>query len=387
MRKFITTIIAIAVAGVAGNAFAVDGDFELSGHVNTAFGYQHYSNDAAALITGGAGANPVGGTLAQHGPLGRFATNSGVTAGGTQLVAVVDEFELNASKSFGENVRARADMSFGRVASGSGAVGLEQAYTTLNIPAGNGVEFLLGRFDAPIGFEANDRNLNTLWSHGDIYNYLRPTSLTGVKFYYPFSDMVDLHFYVANNLRDSLTVDSATPSFGMRLGFNWGDEGRRSTFGLSGAAGPEALDAGNKMDDWSYLADLDWNVWLSDSFAIGGEGIFRTDRRALAAGTDGRYFGGQLNLHYVFNDMWDGTVRYGYAYQRAGNSAGLTAGSSLLNAGSTAKTQLHEVSAGLQYHVADGAKLQLEGRYDLVNVAAATKGHVFGGVLGLLYSF
>lgn len=400
MRKIFTIMTAVSLIGIAGNAAAVDGDFELFGHVNTAIGYQHFGSNAAATTTGAVGlANPVTtGTAGsvRHGPLGRLTTNNGAGVRQEQLIAAVDEVELNVTKSWGEHVRTRADIAFGLPGAGSGGVGLEQAYATLNIPAGNGIEFLLGRFTAPIGFESVERNDNSLWSHSLIFNYLRPTNYTGVKFYYPFSDMVDLNVYVVNNLRDSLTVDSAMPSFGLRLGFNWGDEGRKSKFGITGAAGPESLDPGNKVDNWSYLTDLDWNVWLSDRFALGGEAIFRTDRRALAAGADARYFAGLVNLMYQFNDTVDGTLRYAYGHAKGGSSDGLTSGAAgavagnLLNAtGALAgsKTQLHEISAGLQYHIADGAKLQLEGRYDLVNVAGAAKGHVFGGVMGLLYNF
>mgnify|MGYP003342882864 CR=1 FL=1 len=42
----------------------------------------------------------------------------------------------------------------------SGMFTLEQAYATANIPVGNGIEFMLGRFNTPIGFESVDVNEN-----------------------------------------------------------------------------------------------------------------------------------------------------------------------------------------------------------------------------------
>lgn len=417
MRKLFITLCAVAFAGVAGNAAAVEGDFELSGHVNTGWGYQSYNSKASALILGNTGS--------AHGVLGDLGNNHGVGAKIESIIAFLDEAEIDATKSFGENVRARVDLAFGRGASASfggttagafgSAVNLEQGYATVNIPVGNGMEFLLGRFDLPIGFESLERGENTLFSFSSIRRELLPARGTGLKFYYPFSDMVDLHFYLVNNLRDAVGAaapagaagtDNHWPSFGTRVGFSWGDWGRRSTIGVSLAAGPETLTTGGagaapagKLGNLTYLGDFDWNVWVSEYFAIGGEGIYRNDN-ANSGATDGRYFGGSLALNYVFSDVWDGTFRYTFVQDKAGigtsafpnGAAGTT---SLLNSGtsagatSTGKTSSHELALGGQYHIADGAKLQIEARYDMVknSTAAAGTGGVYGGAMAFLYNF
>lgn len=404
MRKSLIALFVLALAGFAGNAAAVEGDFELSGHVNTGFGYQAQNSKASSGLMGASGSF--------HGALGDLGTNHGRGAKIEQIIAFVDEAELDATKSFGENVRARADFAYGRAASGSnaaiGAFQLEQAYATVNIPVGNGMEFLLGRFDLPIGFESLERNENTLFSNSSIRRELLPDRGTGLKFYYPFSDMVDLHFYIVNNLHDSIGTaagaalsDNHWPSFGSRLGFSWGDWGRRSTIGVSLAAGMESAQgiAAGKLGNLSYLGDVDWNVWVSEFFAIGGEGIYRMDN-ANSGQTDGTYFGGTLALNYVFSDVWDGTLRYTFAMDKAGIGAtafpnGAATGTSLLNASavlaisSAAKTTVHEVALGGQYHIADGAKLQIEGRYDMVKnaTAGAGTGGVYGGAMAFLYNF
>ncbi len=399
MRKLLIALFALGFAGFAGTAAAVEGDFELSGHVNAGLGYQSYNSKASALVAGNSGS--------YHGALGDLGNNHGVGAKMESIIGFVDEAEMDAMKSFGENVRARMDLSFGRAASGSAlanAFTLEQAYATVNIPVGNGMEFLLGRFDLPIGFESLERGENTLFSQTSIRREILPARGTGLKFYYPFSDMVDMHFYAVNNLRDAIgTVaaagtDNHWPSFGTRFGFGWGDWGRRSTIGVSLAAGAEATQAAaaGKFGNWTYLGDVDWNVWVSEFFAIGGEGVFRQDN-GNGGTTDGRYFGGTLALNYVFSDVWDGTLRYTYITDRAGTSATAfpNTGGSLLNnnvlaaAAAAAKTQSHELSLGGQYHIADGAKLQIEARYDMVknNTAAAGTGGVYGGAMAFLYNF
>ncbi len=409
MRKLFIAICALVVAGYAGQAVAGEGDFELSGHVNTGWGYQSYNSKASAGIAGASGSF--------HGVLGDLGSNHGGGTGKVEsIVGFVDEAELDATKSFGENVRARADFAFGRMASGgnirTGAFNLEQAYATVNIPVGNGMEFLLGRFDLPIGFESLERGENTLFSFTSIRREILPARGTGLKFYYPFSDMVDFHFYVVNNLRDtidaagtrlagSVALDNHWPSFGTRVGFSWGDTGRKSTFGVSLATGSESAQgvAAGKFGNMSYMGDLDWNIWVNEYFAIGGEGIFRKDN-GNAATVKGQYFGGTLSMNYVFSDVWDGTLRYTFLTDKAGISAtafpnGAAGGTSLLNNGgvaaatSTGKTSSHEVSLGGQYHIADGAKLQIEARYDMVknNTAGAGTGGVYGGAMAFLYNF
>lgn len=389
MRKMLSTIVAIGVAGFIGQAYAVDGDFELSGHVNAGFGGQHYDKAAPSGQTAGGFANPNG--ASNYGVIGDLASNkSGAGAaviGEESLVGFVDEAELDATKTFGENVRARMDLSFQPVGTSAGA-GVEQAYATLNIPVRNGIEFLVGRFDAPIGFESNERGENTLFSHSVIWRALRPTSLTGLKFYYPFSDMADLHFYIVNNLRDVIgATDSAMPSGGFRVGFSWGDEGNRSTVGVSGAGGPEVAD-GTKKGQFTYLGDLDWNIWFNEFFAFSGEAIYRVDNAAAAA-TDETNLAGTASFHYVFGDAWDGTLRYSYAQDKAGSASSITggAGASLLDSGATTalKTTVHEVGLGIQYHVTDAAKIQFEGGYTMLK-SSATKG-IYGGVMNLAYSF
>lgn len=408
MRKYLSLAVAVVAVAFAGTAVA--GDFELSGHVNAGVSYQHFGSNAASVVAGQTGlANP--GANTAQGSAGDLTASAAGAAGAAGAVVAptvrqdsflifADDAELDATAEYGENIRARVDLGFGRLASGSsgaGGVNLEQAYATINIPVGNGIEFLVGRFDAPIGFESVERGENTLFSHSTLFRNLRPTSYTGLKFYYPFSDLIDLHVYAVNNLRDSIALvgantDPLLPSGGFRLGFGWGDEGQKSTFGLSAAGGLEAPDASKLGGDLSWLVDADWNVWIGEYFAIGGEGIYRMDNGATGA-AKARYFGGQLNLHYVFNDVWDGTLRYVYAADKgAVNTADtLTGGAaniSLLNAAAgAAKTQVHEITLGGQYHITDNAKLQLEGRYDMVKVTGASAGNVYGGLVNFAYNF
>lgn len=411
MRKLLVLVMAAALLGFSANASA-EGDFEISGHINTGFGWQY---------NGKAWASGLLGAFTEEGMIPTdFSVNDEdkLTNNNTWLFYVGD-VELDITKTFGENIRLRTDLDFLRNLSNSYYGGfsanqmIEQAYVTVNIPVGYGMEFLVGRFNAPMGFEAVDVNDNDLPFHSLIFNFLRPQNLTGIKFYYPFSDLVDLHIWIANSLRDTGIMqgglEGSLPVFGLRLGFTWGQEGQENTLGLSGAAGTEASHSslssynnlsscnnGDKYGDLSYLADVDFNIWVTDAFAIGGEAFFRSDGAANKATLNNAakriayYYAGLVNLHYVFSDVWDGTLRYTFARDVRGNSSLATVdhtpaasqynryggyedkdadgkpvlfGQSALG-GYTAS--FHQADLGFNYHITDGAKIMAMYRFEIM---------------------
>ncbi|HQC50513.1 MAG TPA: hypothetical protein PKW68_01760, partial [bacterium] len=171
------------------------------------------------------------------------------------------------------------------------------------------------------------------------------------------------------------------PALGARIGFNWGEEGTESTFGISPFFGPSD---GSSNRHYSFGVDADINWWLTESFALGLEGIYRRDN-ALVPGVDENLntFAGLLNLHYVFSDVWDGTLRYSMAMQRQGTNGPID------YIGAGIKQQVHEIALGGGYAVADGAKFKLEGRFDIVKPTsgAGETQYVFGAVMGFVYNF
>jgi len=401
MKKILTIAVVLAFAFTATWVNAqeryVGGGFEMSGHVVTGLGYQHNNNKTGTEVANDGDRTtypgPIGAYLGKLGPLG-------TPEGGNDNVSFfVDQIELDIMKSFGENVRLRADLDFGRINSsgiGSQAFVLEQAYATANIPVGNGIEFLLGRFNTPMGFESVDVAANDLISKSIITRALRPVNNTGMKIYYAFSDLVDFHFYVVNTLmQDTINRGNTLPAFGMRLGFNWGEEGTESTFGISGFMGPDNIDTNKNL---SFGGDVDLNWWITESFALGLEGLFRRDNsvtrgKTVAAGQNTMYMGGLLNLHYVFSDVWDGTLRYTFAKQFQGGTTAAAAAGSIYNL-TGAQQSIHEITLGGAYAIADGAKFKLEGRFDIVKPSQAIRAvagfgteYVYGAVAGFVYDF
>jgi len=392
MKKLLVIALAVALMGIGTQAIAYDGDFEISGHINTGFGFQYNSK---ALVSKQMGAFTEEGMLAVNFGVDATATRN---SNNFNVLGYVGDVELDIAKTFGENIRLRVDLDFGNanINSYRPAVAnmIEQAYATVNIPVGYGLEFLIGRFNAPMGFEAVDNNDNDLPFHTAIFNFLRPQNLTGIKFYYPFSDLVDLHFWIANNLRALQAGNESKPHIpagGLRLGFTFGNEGQESTLGISGAVSPEARNW-TRQDKWgelSYIGDLDFNFWVNEVFAIGGEGFFRRDG-AIRNAKDNYYFAGLLNLHYVFSDVWDGTLRYTYSVDKNGGTV-LGRGAATVNGApggsqyniwspafflpgtATAtvpsamlqKLQLHQIDLGINYHITDGAKIMTMYRFEM----------------------
>ncbi|MBU4484631.1 porin [bacterium] len=373
MRKLFLAVLVVAMAfTVTATADEyVKGGFEAAGHVNTGFGWDYWNKNAVVPTPAVVGTPD---TLT----MGELA---GDTAGPKdhEFMFFLEGAELDLMKTFGENIAARVDLDFGSNAAGSitNGIALEQAYTTANIAVGNGVEMMVGMFHLPIGFEAVDVNDNDLFTHSTIYEVLRPTTATGLKFYYAFTDAVDFHLYAVNDLANAgVGDDNDMPSAGFRLGYNWGDEGMESTLGLSGAFGPE----NTQRKKYTFLGDLDFHVWLTEAFSVGGEGLYRQDNDPAGA-TNAKYYGGLLNVNYDFSDVWDGTFKFAWSYQAEANNAA-TYGNLL-----GAKGSIYELSLGGGYMLADDAKFVLEAKVDYQKPDVGDAPLGFGGVAGFLYNF
>ncbi len=401
MKKLFFLVLSLSLL-TSGMSFAeeasVAGGFEASGHTFVGAGWQRYKTPGAAATV----AADISGTF--PGAIGEYSTVPGNNRE-DEFKFFVDEVELDLAKTLGENIRFRADLDFGSSALNSstrfandGTLGadspviLEQAYATTNIAAGNGAEFLIGRFNSPSGFESVDVGENDTISRSIVYRALRPHSYTGAKLYYAFTDAVDFNFWVANNglvndRGDGLGLITDIPAVGFRLGYGWGEEGKQSHFGFGGAWGQEHT--ANIKNAWSFLGDLDWQWWLSDAFALGGEAIYhQVDENVATAVPNGKYFGGVLNFHYDFSDVWDGTFRYSYAHDVNGDAEVTPRTGGAAQSLTGADQQVHEVALAGNYAIAEGATLKLEGGYTHMNpTAAANNRHVFGVAGGFAYNF
>lgn len=359
--------LAVSLLALSLQVPAVSHAIEFSGNASILAGWQH--DDGSAL----GGINPAG---VPFGFGGEFALIRGTRAPDRDTFNFyLDQIELDIEHSFSDRIRLRADLDFGRFLSGSGRTTeganfiVEQAYGAFAFAESG--EFVIGRFNAPVGYYVVDRAFNPTVSYSTIYQQLTPTNVTGAKVYYAFNDTIDLQAYIMNNMFDCLqiggtcltgpripgftsTEDSAVPSWGMRLGFNWGEGDTASTVGISYMGGPEQ----GTNDHLDHLFDLDFAFKVSESLLVAGEGIYyqRNNLPTFAGLPNGKYWGGLLVIDWQATEIWDLFFSTGYTNDFQGVVTGLD------------QSDLNFL-VGFGYQVTDGVKFKMEYRADLFNYA------------------
>ena len=82
-------------------------------------------------------------------------------------------------------------------AAGTSDFGIKQAYVALRAPVGNGLDFKVGVFDTPIGYEVFDAGENPNYTRSYGYS-IEPTTHTGVLCTYQFSELITASAGIAN---------------------------------------------------------------------------------------------------------------------------------------------------------------------------------------------
>jgi hypothetical protein len=356
---------------------------EISGNVDVLVGYQRDSANAAVA--------PTSGGLTQ-GDLG--IANA---ASADHFRFLVDQVEIDLNKEFGQNLRVRADLDAsdltGTARRGANLFEVEQAYVTWNIGSGDGAEWLVGKFNLPIGLESVDRNENTFVTYTPGFQFLLPTNVIGTKIYWAFTDNWSLDVGAVNNLNAPITGNSAIPTGFLRVGGNWGDDDRKSFVNIGAAFGPESGTGtgGSQNAHEDILGDLWGQVALSDTWDLGFEGTFRESPSRVAGGITQKAFAGQLYVVWEASDLWDFQLRYAMlddldAASVAGDGIGASTTSSTWG-GFQGIT--HTGTLGATYAIADDAKVKMEYRLDLAStsVAGVANPMFHTGVAEFAYSF
>lgn len=381
-KRFITGLLStVLVAGAAfagGTATPVADSpssstgLEISGNVDVLVGYQRDSSNALA----GSGF----GGLTQ-GDLGMAST-----ASGNHFQFMVDQVEIDLAKEFGENIRVRADIDAqdltgsGRAAAGD-VFNIEQAYVTWNVGSGDGAEWAIGKFNAPIGLEGVDRNENPFVTYTLGFQDLLPTNVIGTKIYYAFNDTWNMDIGVVNDINAS-AGDSLYPTGILRVGANWGDEGNKSFVNLGGAVGPETVNNG----DLDFLADVWGQVALSDAWDLGFELTYR--QSMVDAAKDSVAYAGQLYALWEASDLWTVQLRYAAVVDNRNATFGAASTTGLPHFIGQ-EGMVHSATLGASYAIADEAKVKFEYRFDLAapDGAAANNAYYNTGVAEFAYSF
>lgn len=386
MKKLLVFALAIATVGLfAGtDAQAQEGELEISGHVNIVNGWQRTHGGS------GVGAAAIGSGLMNDGLIAAGAATD------DDFGFFADEVEIDLAKSFGENIRLRADVDFTQAfrARGFGIasnVGLEQAYVTVNVPVGNGGELLFGRFNSGIGLDPIDRNELSTISFSTIHRMLLPHNMIGMDFYYGINENWSFDLFLVNDLQDgTLAVTTEIPSFGFTIGYAAGEPGEATEVTFTGAGGPEQP----TKKHWSFLGDLAAAISVTEGFFIDIEALYRQDNHPAGGADNAQYIAGTLAFRYAFSDVWDGTLRYGFTWDLDSAQGGVATGYTVANplaaaVGIGVAGVQHDLTLAAGYAITDGARFVLEGRYDLLSASAAgvANNHVYGVAGGFYYDF
>ena len=366
-------LIAFLVVPASAAAESIRGDFEMSGFVNVATGWQHFSNDPVTEVAqDGSYAGPLGELIPN------VQTGTAPSPGQDNLDFIIQLVELDIKKSFGDRAALRADLQFGRGASGSsiGGFALEHAFGEVRLSEKYNVQLKVGRFGHQAGLEPYEAYYNDTISWSILWRGSIALGVsTGVGLSADFSDHFSLYVSATNGLvRDQVMTFAHIPSLIASGVISWGPSAKESTLVLSAFGGFEA----NNNDDpfVGYDAFIQW--WFTDNWQLGLESTFQ-HHWATATGPTTNYIAGLLNLHWDITHRLYGILKYVFCWQT-------NAGNNFLNL-TGAEQRLHEMSIGGAYYVADSAKVKFEWRTDIVDPRVGNTQYVYGAAVGMAYAF
>jgi len=204
-------------------------------------------------------------------------------------------------------------------------VDLHRFHVTGVVPIGNGVSASFGRFDVPFGLERHDQNLLFTATSSEVFQFGRPTSMTGFQGAYAFAPWLDVTGWVVNRWEAVTTHDpfddnNRAKSFGGRLGITPFPAQRLLNVGIGGWWGHEQTDD-TANPRWLVDLDVTWSplprLLLAGEAIYGGEsGVSFRERgipfpAAAVEDEDVNWWGFYLLAHYDLHDWLGLTFRYG----------------------------------------------------------------------------
>src|SRR6185436_15238316 len=93
----------------------------------------------------------------------------------------------------------------------AGDIALHEAYVQLRAPVGNGLDFKIGQWATPIGYESFDSYKNPNYSRSYAFA-IEPACHVGVLAEYVLSDLLSFKFGIANSVSAPIDARAATES-------------------------------------------------------------------------------------------------------------------------------------------------------------------------------
>ncbi|MBC8065280.1 MAG: outer membrane beta-barrel protein [Chlorobia bacterium] len=215
----------------------------------------------------------------------------------------------------------------------SDTLSLEQAYVIVRAPIGNGLDITMGKFASLLGYEVDDRPANLNITFG--YDYVFQTSHnTGIKFYYPVNDIVELQLAVTNGSGlDSSTTSAGGQGLGGVFANGLTDVSDSDSIGAYATINIKAPGGNANWFNGIYVAegtadgiaesgrDLLWNSWgnwapkfANDKLLLGfSNTIGIVDDNAAGTGA-GSFWNPNLYAKYQFTDIFSLAGRASYLH-------------------------------------------------------------------------
>ncbi|MEZ0298470.1 MAG: outer membrane beta-barrel protein [Candidatus Methylacidiphilales bacterium] len=298
----------------------------LSGYVDTSYTYQFGST---------------------AGPNGAGFGNPVTEAAGRQFDTKNNDFNINAFKLTLEKALSdknewsagfRADLMFGEDASilaatdpattPGGDLFLEQAYVSLRVPVGNGLDFKIGKFVTLLGYEIIESPGNLNFSRGFLFTNAIPLTHTGILMSYKFNDIVDAQFGVVNGWNNSdKTPAQDFPAITGRLAINApGGNATLATSFIYSANGDNTGVAGNGNQ---FVIDV-WGQWyptfVADKkllFALNGDYGYADQSPFDGVNGTSQWYGVAAYAKYQFTPVFSLASRGEWMHTDDGQKFGL----------------------------------------------------------------
>lgn len=255
--------------------------------------------------------------------------------------------------------------------SGSGDLGIRQAYVALRTPVGNGIDWKVGVFDTVIGYESLESGNNPNYTRSYGFS-IEPTTHTGVLATYRLNDFIAFSGGVANTFGPSINERAQGPNSSSEVK----SESYKTFLGSVALTAP---------DDWGWAAGSTLYAGIVNGFSTGvaeNQTSYYVGA-TVATPVTGLKFGASFDYVDVHNlpsnvdNAWAAAL---YASYQATEKLSFHGRGEYYNqdAGSGDDLELWALTGTVQYDLWANVISRLEVRYDKCADSPGSK-DVFGG--------
>lgn len=222
-----------------------------------------------------------------------------------------------------------AEVAGSSATDGASDIYLHQAFVQFRAPLGNGVDFKVGKFGTPVGYEVIERPANLNISYGLLWFNAQPLSHTGILASYNLNDQVSFEAGVANsdwNSADSTSINGTegTSNVSLIATMNVKSKGGNANIKTSVIGQPDGgrniigSNVGPQADSGQAFLWDTWGNWAPK---------FANDKLLLGFNTDlgfyNEYSQSVNTRRQQFNETWFGAAVYAkYQFTKVFSLAG-----------------------------------------------------------------